>query len=301
MRKSLKTGKILINKLITNYELGIFSMLILLILIPNFSNAESIVERRTSEERAKNEHQDSSVVTHFIKEKVTYFRVDKLGQSYIVNEVEELVKYDAKGEKLFTYFDRTFGKISYIDVTNPFQIAVFYADFQTIVWLDRTLNPMSSVDFSRFGFFQIEVFGVSSDNHLWIYDNASFQIKKINTQGEIMVESVELNNRFPNLKPSSIVEKNSRIYLNNPETGILVFDNFGQFIETLPIPNLTNFQLINNQLFYKKNKKLYRFQFKTLTHQEIKLPFVIEETEQIFIQKNNWFWVKAEEVVIGEM
>jgi hypothetical protein len=299
MTQSLKTGKILFNKLqltnyeslITNFQLQIFTILILII-IPNFSNAEIIVEQGTS---------DSSIVNRFINEKARYFTVDKLGQSYIVNEVEELIKYDANGEQLFTYFDRTFGQISYIDVTNPFQIAVFYEGFQTIVWLDRTLNPISSVNLSRFGFFQINILGVSSDNHLWIYDNATFQIKKINTKGEVMVESVELNNQFPTLNPTSIVEKNNRIYLNNPETGILIFDNFGQFIQTLPIPNLTNFQIFNNQLFYQKNKKVYRFQLKTLIHQAVKLPFDIDANETVVIQKNFWFWVKSEEIVIGDL
>ena len=222
-----------------------------------------------------------------------------MGQSYIVNDVEELIKYDANGIKLFTYFDRTFGKISYIDVTNPFQIAVFYEDFQTVVWLDRTLNPMSSVSLSNFGFFQINVFGVSSDSHLWIYDNATFQIKKINAQGEIMIESVELNNQFPTLNPITIVEKNNRIYLNNPETGILIFDNFGQFIQLLPITNLTSFQIINNQLFYQKDNQLNRFHLKTLQHQVVDLSFQIGQKEQVLVQKNYWFWIKAAEVVIG--
>ncbi len=291
MKKSLKTGKIQLPKL------GLF--LLLIVSIPNFSSAENIINETVITSKVSDTN-DSLVVTNFINEKVRYFNADKLGQSYIVNDVEELIKYDANGVRLFTYFDRTFGEISYIDVTNPFQIAVFYEDFQTIVWLDRTLNPISSVNLSKFGFFQINVFSVSSDNHLWIYDNATFQIKKINSQGEVIVESLQLNNQIPNLNPISIVERNNRIYLNNPKTGILVFDNFGQFTQTLPILNLTDFQLINNQIFYQKDNKLHRFQLQTLQHTIVDLSFDILEDEQILVQKNHWFWIKESEVVIGD-
>jgi len=227
-----------------------------------------------------------------------YVITDKLGQVYIVNTADELIKYNAQGQQQFIYFDRTLGEISYIDATNPFQVLVFFEGFQAIVWLDRTLNPISMMRLSDFGFFQLNTIAVASDNRLWIYDNTTFQIKKIDNQGEVIVESMELNNLTTNLNPNFIIEKNNRIYLNNPETGIFVFDIFGQYIETIPISNLTTFQIMDGQLWYQNKTEFNSYHFKILQTKTIDLPFRIEAKQTVFKQKNNWFWVKDEEVVI---
>lgn len=233
-----------------------------------------------------------------ISQQAKYVTTDKLGQIYLVNAEDELIKYNTEGKELFKYFDRTLGEITYIDATNPFQIAIFFEDFQTVVWLDRTLNPMSIINLSNFGFFQINTLAVSNDGNLWIYDNATFQLKKIDNQGNIIVESTELNNLVADLNPNFLIEKNNRIYLNNPENGILVFDNFGQYLQTIPITNLTTFQIINNQLYYQKDTTFYGFHFQTLDNQIMDLPFNINKNETILIQKNHWFQVKENEVSI---
>lgn len=235
-----------------------------------------------------------------ISQQAKYVTTDKLGQIYLVNTADELVKYSTDGKELFQYFDRTLGEITYIDATNPFQVAVFFEDFQTIVWLDRTLNPMSTINLSDFGYFQINTLAISSDNHLWIYDNTTFQLKKIDNQGNILIESTELNNLVDNLNPSFLLEKNNRLYLNNPEYGILVFDNFGQYLQTIPITDLSTFRILNNQLFYQKDTTFYGFHFQTLNNEPIDLPFEIKKEEIVLIQKNYWFLVKEEEVMVIE-
>ena len=237
---------------------------------------------------------DSLVITQSSK----YVTTDKLGQVYIVNTDDELIKYNAQGQQQFLFFDRTLGEITFIDATNPFQVLVFFEDFQTIVWLDRTLNPISKMNLSQFGFFQVNTICMTSDNQVWLYDNTTFQIKKINTQGEVTLETQELNNLTEQLHPNFILEKNSRIYLNNPKTGILVFDNFGQYIETIPIKDLTTFQIMDNYLWYSKSTKLYKYHFQTLQTQAVTLPFQIATSETVFKQKNTWFWVKQKAVVI---
>jgi hypothetical protein len=229
-----------------------------------------------------------------------YVTTDKLNQIYLVTPNDELIKYSAEGKELFHFHDRTLGEITYIDANNPFQIVVFFKDFQTVIWLDRTLNPISKINLSNFDFFQINTLAVSSDNNLWIYDNTNFRLKKVNNQGQILLETNELNALVSSLNPNFLIEKNNRIYLNNPETGILVFDSFGQFLQTIPLTSLTNFQIINDELFYQKENKYYRFHFQTLDKQVVELPFEIEKNEMVFTQKNYWFLVKENEVRIFE-
>jgi hypothetical protein len=227
-----------------------------------------------------------------------YITTDKLNQIYLVTQNDELIKYNAEGKELFRFHDRTLGEITYIDANNPFQIAVFFKDFQTVIWLDRTLNPISKINLSNFDFFQINTLAVASDNNLWIYDNTTFQLKKINNQGQILLETNELNALGSILNPNFLIEKNNRIYLNNPKTGILVFDNFGQFLQLIPLTDLVTFQIINDELFYQKENKYYQFHFQTLDNQVVALPFEIGKNEMVFTQKNYWFLMKSNEICI---
>ncbi|MFK7950233.1 MAG: hypothetical protein AB8G11_21765 [Saprospiraceae bacterium] len=292
------------NKLrVTSCELRVYPWFVVcfLFLINNTFANDSIIFQQKNTLLITENHQPFIKDSIVIQQASKYVTTDKLGQIYIVNANDELIKYNAQGQEQFVYFDRTLGEISLIDATNPFQILVFFEGFQMVVWLDRTLNPISKTSFSDFGFFQINTLSVASDNRIWIYDNTTFQIKKVDNQGNVITESLELNNITNNLYPNFIIEKNNRIYLNNPETGILVFDNFGQHIETIPITNLTNFQIIDNQLWYQWKSEFRSYHFKTLETQTIDLPFQVETNQAIFKQKNNWYWVKLEEILIFKL
>lgn len=310
MRNLIKRGKAQNKLRVTSCELRVYPWFVVcfLFLFNNaFANDSFVFQQKNTSLITKN--RQLSTVNHqpFIKDSIViqqaskYVTTDKLGQVYIVNTNDELIKYNAQGQQQFVYFDRTLGEISFVDATNPFQILVFFEDFQTVVWLDRTLNPISKTNFTDFGFFQINTLSVASDNRIWIYDNTTFQIKKVDNQGNVIMESLELNNITDNLYPNFIIEKNNRIYLNNPTTGILVFDNFGQYLETIPITNLTNFQIIDNQLWYQWETEFRSYHFQTLETQTIKLPFQIEANQAVFKQKNNWYWIKLKEILIFKL
>jgi hypothetical protein len=218
---------------------------------------------------------------------------DKLGQSYLITPEAELLKFDADGNLLFRFFDRTLGTPTDIDATNPFQVLLFYADFQTILLLDRTLNPISRLNLSAFGFFQLQTVCMSNDNNLWIFDNTDFKLKKINAQGQELLQSVMLNELLSGESPNFLVEHNNRIYLNDPQRGILIFDNFGQYSETLPLLGLQRFQLLHDELFYQKEGKLWRFHLQTLDHNALETP-MLQPNEIVFLQKNQYIlWRKT--------
>jgi len=68
-----------------------------------------------------------------------------------------------------------------------------------------------------------------------------------------------------NIQPNFIVEYNNQVYLNDPKVGILVFDNFGTYIKTLPIFGLTNFQVKEKYLLFVNEKnEIMTYDFFTL-------------------------------------
>src|SRR5215471_5359097 len=82
----------------------------------------------------------------------TDFTVDNLGNVYMINQNGQLKKTGPAGDSLAIYNDIThYGKISYVDVTNPLKVLLYYQDFGTVVILDRFLNKVSDIDLRKQG------------------------------------------------------------------------------------------------------------------------------------------------------
>ena len=69
-----------------------------------------------------------------------------------------------------------------------------------------------------------------------------------------------------------MVEDNGFVYINNPSSGILVFDRFGAYYKTIPFKNLVNFQVIEKDILFINNNKLFRFESGSLSESEVLLP-----------------------------
>jgi len=86
------------------------------------------------------------------------------------------------------------------------------------------------------------------------------------------------------------------LFMNDPETGILVFDQYGTFFKTIPIKSIKGFQIIDKQLYYFSDSSLYVYNLKTHEEEKIPLPeknpisislFRGVNKMKIFIQSSN--------------
>ncbi len=176
---------------------------------------------------------------------------DKLQQFYLVTPANEVIKYSADGQLLYRYNNNTLGQLAHIDATDPFQLLLYYPDFQVVLLLDRTLNPLGQYRLGQHGLLQPEPLGMSNDNLLWVYDQATFRLQKLDRQGRVIAQSDDLNLLlgYP-LQPTHLLARHNAVYLNNPATGILIFDNFGQYLRILPITGVERIQILDDTFIW---------------------------------------------------
>jgi hypothetical protein len=210
--------------------------------------------------------QDSSQL-HLLKTidiSVRFLEIDRMQQVYAVTDDHTLQKYSADGELLKTFNENSLGAISSLDVTNPFQILVYYVEYQTAVVLDRSLSESYRFLLSDLDLMQIDAVGLSSDNMLWLYNPNDFKLLKIGNQSEIELESPDLRGILKeSFQPKKLREAEFKIFLNDPETGIMIFDNFGNYFQTLVITEIDYFQVIDRYLVWMdKAQKLHRMHLK---------------------------------------
>jgi hypothetical protein len=203
----------------------------------------------------------------------TLISPDRLGNLYVVTEKQELLRYNPAGALVYRYNNIALGRISYLGTTNPLKILVYYPDYSTIVTLDNTLSQTSRINLFELGSNKVSAACVSLDNNYWIYDEVIFKLRKFDEKFNILAQSEDLNVLLGiSVHANFLLEKDNYLYLNDPETGILVFDLFGTYYKTIPLKGLDGFQKIQDQLVFFKEGKLFTYHLLTFVTQEIALP-----------------------------
>jgi hypothetical protein len=216
---------------------------------------------------------DYKPIKQVINVKATSFNTDNLGNAYLVND-NILTKYDTSGVLLSTYSERSLGRLSVIDASNPMRPLVFYPDFGQVNILDNKLAPQSSVMLRDIkGIEQPTLICQSYNDCIWVFDQQDFQLKRINTSLQTLNESGNINKTVDtDITPNYLTENNNWVYLNNPQTGILVFDIYGTYYKTIPIKGLKSIQLIGDELLYMKDSTFVSYNIKSFNEQKILLP-----------------------------
>ncbi len=200
------------------------------------------------------------------------FTTDKLGNAYVIAE-NQLLEFDSKGNPLANYSEPNLGSLRMIDASNPLKLVLFYPDFAQINTLDTKLSLQSTVNLRNIGIIQPTL--ACNSNHLgyWIYDMQDFQLKKIDLNLQIQIQSGDISQTIGGeIIPNFLVEAGEYVYLNNPSTGILVFDLFGTYFKTIPLLRLKTFQVIGDQILYIEENRLMSYNQKIAMSKEIILP-----------------------------
>ena len=218
------------------------------------------------------------------------FTTDKLQNIYYLSTKNEIVKLKPDGTEQFRYINKTLDEPTYLDATNPFNLLLFYPDYQNVVTLDRTMNLAGQYSLFQLNLFQVNAIGAAGDGNLWVYDEVTFRLKKIGLDGRVILQSSDLSLELgENIKPNLLLERGQQVYLNDPAYGILVFDVFGRHSKTLPIMGLTTFQVSGDQLLYWNQGQLKSFHLKALLEVGIRLPVGVPPESKVRVEKDRFY------------
>jgi hypothetical protein len=203
-----------------------------------------------------------------------FFTTDNQSNIYTV-KANELTKFDKTGKLLYKYSNNNFGDISFVDASNMLKILVFYKNYLQVVFLDNTLSQNGDpINFDKLGFIQAQLICSSHNSGMWIYDQQNMELVRIDQNLERTQQTGNLSVLLAiSMKPDCLIEYDNKVYLNNPGTGILVFDIYGTYYKTIPVKNVKQFQPFGNQVYYNTGNEIKAYNLKTAdeTHFEIPL------------------------------
>lgn len=179
------------------------------------------------------------------------FTTDELGHVYTVHgDVLEI--FDPLGRRTLRNSVKTFGTITSIDAFYSLKPMVFSREQGQLAVLDNTLAVQGGVmSLSRGGYPQAVLACMSVQNNFWFYDEREMALVRVDGQ----LREVANTGRLDQLlgftpKPVAMQEHDSRLYLNDPDNGILVFDLFGTYMKTIGITGIRSFEVRGEQMFF---------------------------------------------------
>ncbi len=190
-----------------------------------------------------------------------YFEIDELGNTYgISNKAgrDILLKIPTTAAVTYRYSNEMLGNIYSMDISNPFFLLVFYKEYQQLVFLDRTLSKTGNLAFGAIDLWDINAVCASKSGDIWIWDEGDFKLKKINTQGQLIIESRDLRLTVdPSIHLNKLQAFGDQLYGMDNDKGIFVFDTHAQLKYSLPLDQLEDFFVYQHKIFYVLKGKAY--------------------------------------------
>ncbi len=201
------------------------------------------------------------------------FTTDELGNVYAL-QGDELQLFNVEGRSWLRNSLKTFGRITHIDVFQSLKPLVFARDQGQLAMLDNTLAVQGSViNLPREGFPQVEMACGSVQNCFWFFDPRQLALMRVNSKLTVLNSSGRLDQLLGfTPKPAQMQELDNWLFVNDPAHGILVFDLFATYYQTLPITGATRFEVRGSDLWYMAGDTLHHYDRRTFDTEHFPMP-----------------------------
>ncbi|TRX57717.1 hypothetical protein FNH22_15010 [Fulvivirga sp. M361] len=199
--------------------------------------------------------------------------IDKFNNIYLVSQNGGIDKYDINGTLLTHFSPNKPGDVTLIEAWNPLKVFALYGDFQECLFLDRFLvaeNRFSLTPISSY----IGLATISADNNLWLVDYSDFSLKKYDLPfGQVTIQRPFDLLLDPNDYDLTFMrEYQNLLFLSESSSGILVFDNLGNYLNSIQEAGIDYFSFFENELYYLKGNVLYFQDIYNHAKREVEIP-----------------------------
>lgn len=219
---------------------------------------------------------------------------------YVADAKGNIHKYDTTGKLLNTFSPQKLGQVNTLESWNGLRTLVFYRDFQEYMFLDRflTYNPRNVLPADVVGF--ARCLTSAADENLWLIDDQDFSLKKLDAYASKLIFSTPLDLILPkrNYQFSFMRDYQNNLYVLDSISGILVFDNMGNYKKLIPAK--TNFFSFDGDEMYWLNASgtIETFNLYSFKKGKIELPKTSDKVHYCLKMKKYLFLFSANQMHI---
>lgn len=200
--------------------------------------------------------------------------LDRYNNIYYSDDKQVIHKIDTNLKNELFYSSKTPNHIDLLEAWNGLNIFAFHKDAQEVKILDRflTLKTEFSLESENIGF--ADLAAPSYDNNIWIWDNIDFSLKKIdiNNRSLLIDNRLDLIISDQDYHPVFLKEYQNKVYLQDSTSGVLVFDNMGNYKTKLPVHSEKPVSFTDNFLVYQTKDSLTKYHLYNYSIETSKIP-----------------------------
>lgn len=188
-----------------------------------------------------------------------YIESDRQGNMYIVNK-NKVSRYNLSGRNSGDY---TWGyNITSVDASDPNRILIFSKGDRVVKYLDGTMNQYSAdIKLDELGFESPSVACSDNIDGFWVYDSQQDQVFQINSNLRVTTSSYSLSAvSKSSFVPKQMRLRNKQILLSDPYIGVMILNNSGNYINTIPLFGVVDFDVnANGEIGFFINGKIITY------------------------------------------
>lgn len=203
--------------------------------------------------------------------------IDPYASIYISDVQGNIKRYDSLGNFQLTFSPVKKGDVTLLEGWRYVNTFVYYRNFQQYTILDRFLNQTSNIDIDHnvIGFARLVTFSI--DNNIWIVDDEDFSLVKYNT----FFNKVDLKTNLDLLLDPETYdltfmrEYQNLLFICDRNSGILIFDNLGNYKSKLPVKSIDYFGFYKDEIYFIKEGNIHLYNIYTSKERILTVPETI--------------------------
>lgn len=158
----------------------------------------------------------------------TFVGLDEFQNLYYINNN---VLFKKSKQEEISYSNILLGKLTTVNIQNPFKLILFYADFNAVIILDNKLNELSEkIDFTSETLFNnVRYVTGSSQNNIWLYaDDNKLHLYDYKNLSE-RTQTQPMTFYDSSFNPRALAGTFKNVWILS-DTGVLHFNEYGNYI-----------------------------------------------------------------------
>lgn len=190
----------------------------------------------------------------------TEVSIDQAGNLYFSSKDGDIFRITPSLEKQDFFSPPNPAATNILEAWQGLRIFTFHKEIQKYRLINRNLSLSEDYVFppDLIGF--AEVATPTFDNNIWVIDQADFSLKKYVIHSQ-RIESKTALDLILDMEDYEILhcrEYQNHLFLSTRNKGILIFDNFGNFIKTFQYKGVGYFNFWNDFLYFIQNNQFVK-------------------------------------------
>lgn len=198
---------------------------------------------------------------------------DDLCNFYTLEKSGRITRYNTNGDSTGSCSFIRHGVPDHVDVTNPLRPLLYYKQFGRIVVLDNMLSVKTEINLRSLNMLNTSMAAMGADGNIWVYDQFASALYKLDIRTNSVKKTAEPGVLLGTVvHPETMLAAGRKLFMVDTTLGLLIFDEYGSYMNTVPLPGIKDLQVAGDQLTYFSGNAIHYYNFKTIAAHDIPLP-----------------------------